>query len=341
MSRNQIPPPFSEGVGYGIIVGLGTAFALGMGAVSWGLECYFAEVQTSEMFMTAKHSVKTGLTASAVVSSWTIAATLLTSTTGKPSTHRYLKCSLTYMFQRDTSTASPVLSAVILSPLISSAAAIAAWLATAYTHYGSVTIATTSESLPLVAGNMVSLCGPIILTPLVTYLGPDNYDWELLKGIKQMDDAGEPPAILSSTPQALEAVTDKEHHDKGLLLRARKWSIIASVAMTLAYLILWPIPMYGTSYVFSKGFFKGWIVFVFLWAFYASSVITLLPIWEGRHSIKYFVLFMVGRSKRTKGGNATAVTDGVEAHSTSESGTKAEGLVVTEKKSEIPKSDTS
>lgn len=31
--------------------------------------------------MTAKHSVKTGLTASAVVSSWTIAATLLTSTT--------------------------------------------------------------------------------------------------------------------------------------------------------------------------------------------------------------------------------------------------------------------
>jgi urea-proton symporter len=32
------------------------------------------------MFMTAKRSVKTGLVASAVVSSWTIAATLLTST---------------------------------------------------------------------------------------------------------------------------------------------------------------------------------------------------------------------------------------------------------------------
>lgn len=80
---------------------------------------------------------------------------------------------------------------------------------------------------------------------------------------------------------------------------------------------------------------------MFLWAFYASSVITLLPIWEGRHSIKYFVLFMVGRSKRTKGGNATAVTDGVEAHSMSESGTKAEGLVVTEKKSEILNSDIS
>lgn len=42
---------------------------------------YQNEVQGSEMFMTAKRSVKTGLVASAVVSSWTIAATLLTSTT--------------------------------------------------------------------------------------------------------------------------------------------------------------------------------------------------------------------------------------------------------------------
>lgn len=38
------------------------------------------EVQGSEMFMTAKRSINTGLVASAVVSSWTIAATLLTST---------------------------------------------------------------------------------------------------------------------------------------------------------------------------------------------------------------------------------------------------------------------
>lgn len=78
----QIPPIFGQGVGYGIVLGLGAAFAVGMSFISWGLTRYFAEKQTSEMFMTAKHSVKTGLTASAVVSSWTIAATLLTSTTG-------------------------------------------------------------------------------------------------------------------------------------------------------------------------------------------------------------------------------------------------------------------
>lgn len=78
----QVSPIFGQGVGYGMVIGLGAAFAVGMSFVSWALSRYLDEVQDSEMFMTAKHSVKTGLTASAVVSSWTIAATLLTSTTG-------------------------------------------------------------------------------------------------------------------------------------------------------------------------------------------------------------------------------------------------------------------
>lgn len=44
------------------------------------LKRYNSEVQTSEMFATAGRSVKSGLVASAVVSSWTWAATLLQST---------------------------------------------------------------------------------------------------------------------------------------------------------------------------------------------------------------------------------------------------------------------
>lgn len=42
---------------------------------------YQHEVQTSEMFSTAGRSVKSGLVAAAVVSSWTWAATLLQSST--------------------------------------------------------------------------------------------------------------------------------------------------------------------------------------------------------------------------------------------------------------------
>src|SRR5690242_6795576 len=48
--------------------------------VTFVLRRYNAELQTSEMFNTAGRTVKSGLVGSAVVSSWTWAATLLQST---------------------------------------------------------------------------------------------------------------------------------------------------------------------------------------------------------------------------------------------------------------------
>lgn len=90
-----ITPPLSKGFGYGIVLGscqvlrlvvriltwtgLGFAFAFGMILTTYVLKRYNREVQTSEMFSTAGRTVKSGLVAAAVVSSWTWAATLLQS----------------------------------------------------------------------------------------------------------------------------------------------------------------------------------------------------------------------------------------------------------------------
>lgn len=77
--KNQIL--LDQGVGYGIILGIGALFAFGMWAVAKVLARFRNEVQGTEMFYTARHTIKSGFLASSVVSSWTIAATLLTSTT--------------------------------------------------------------------------------------------------------------------------------------------------------------------------------------------------------------------------------------------------------------------
>lgn len=153
------------------------------------------------------------------------------------------------------------LAAVVLAPTISSVAAIIAWLLTAYTQYGEVTITTTSQNLPLVAGNMMSLCGPLLLSPLITYLKPANYDWELLKDIKSDREAlGDPvsaaPVIMgrapgeqglsSSGPESATSVHDDALDTK--LRRARNKACLISVVLCLCFLILWPIPMYGTGY---------------------------------------------------------------------------------------------
>jgi hypothetical protein len=47
---------------------------------------------------------------------------------------------------------------------------------------------------------------------------------------------------------AIEAARKHQEKNGQILLRARKWAICASIAMTLIYLILWPIPMYASSY---------------------------------------------------------------------------------------------
>lgn len=43
--------------------------------------------------------------------------------------------------------------------------------------------------------------------------------------------------------------------------------------------------MYGAYYIFSKPFFRGWVVVSILWLFAGLLVVTFLPPIEGRHSI--------------------------------------------------------
>lgn len=191
--------------------------------------------------------------------------------------------------------------AAIWSPLISSAAALIAWFVQTHVEYHHISITTLSGNLPLVAGNMMSLCGPIVMTPLLTYIKPDNYDWELLKDIKQADDADDGTSSVTEPKHEETGLTAREaeevEHGR-VLLKARTKALIVSIVLTLCYLILWPIPMYGTRYVFSRGFFKGWIVVVFLWAWYAALTITLLPIWEGRRSIMAFFVFIFSSKRK-------------------------------------------
>eukprot|EP00529_Nitzschia_sp_RCC80_P014810 CAMPEP_0113486738 /NCGR_PEP_ID=MMETSP0014_2-20120614/25149_1 /TAXON_ID=2857 /ORGANISM="Nitzschia sp." /LENGTH=717 /DNA_ID=CAMNT_0000380415 /DNA_START=112 /DNA_END=2265 /DNA_ORIENTATION=- /assembly_acc=CAM_ASM_000159 len=73
-------PPLSEGVGYAVVLGFGILFSLITTALVY-MNKYFGHKGeiTSEHFNTAGRMIKTGLTASVIVSQWTWAATLLQS----------------------------------------------------------------------------------------------------------------------------------------------------------------------------------------------------------------------------------------------------------------------
>ncbi|CAM1504276.1 Fc.00g018670.m01.CDS01 [Cosmosporella sp. VM-42] len=78
MSDSKALVPLSQGVGYGVVIGVGLAFGLGMILVTKFLSRFLGErSDRSEMFMVANRSVGTGLTASAVVSSWMWATAII------------------------------------------------------------------------------------------------------------------------------------------------------------------------------------------------------------------------------------------------------------------------
>jgi len=50
------------------------------------------------------------------------------------------------------------------------------------------------------------------------------------------------------------------------LSQASRVAKLLVLALTLCFLILWPMPLYGTGYIFSPKFFIGWIVIGILWS---------------------------------------------------------------------------
>lgn len=72
-------PPLPESVGYVVVLGFGAVFSIFTTIIVFAEKMFGGDTMTSERFNTAGRSVKTGLTASVIVSQWTWAATLLQS----------------------------------------------------------------------------------------------------------------------------------------------------------------------------------------------------------------------------------------------------------------------
>ncbi|KAF2171842.1 hypothetical protein M409DRAFT_63399 [Zasmidium cellare ATCC 36951] len=82
MAGNDGLQVLPAGAGYGIVIGIGGLFALIMLFLTWLQNRYTSfSTKSSEEFNIASRSVKPGLIASGIVSSWTWSATLLTSST--------------------------------------------------------------------------------------------------------------------------------------------------------------------------------------------------------------------------------------------------------------------
>ncbi|KAK5688343.1 hypothetical protein LTS10_000321 [Elasticomyces elasticus] len=212
--------------------------------------------------------------------------------------------------------------AVIVAPTLGSITAIACWLGSTHALYGTVSIATTSNIIPLIIGNGVSLIAGAVYSIICTFaFGADDFDWQRLKTeIHVADDSD----VKGLTPEQI--AQEKSHEllspEQDRDLKRGKWkACIIAVVLCLVFVIIWPMPMYGTRYVFSKNFFRFWVALTFLWAFGAAFTITIMPLVEGRSTIKLFFTTMVFGKKPQQ-----SPLEGVMVEGGSESDHRSSGL---------------
>ena len=156
----------------------------------------------------------------------------------------------------------------------------------------------------MLAGNVVALLSPLIFIPVLTYaFGPQNYDYKSMALIRLGDDrdlAALNNTDLEDIPGAAGISPEENAKEQAQLARASVIAKSLTATMTLALLILWPMPLYGTGFVFSKKFFTGWVSVGILWLFCSAICVGLYPLWEGRKGMA-FTFRGIMRDLRGKG----------------------------------------
>ncbi|KAI9903636.1 hypothetical protein N3K66_000165 [Trichothecium roseum] len=180
--------------------------------------------------------------------------------------------------------------AAALSPLLGTASAVAAWLVTAKKTCGALNVACTGSNDAMLAGNLVALLSPLLFVPVLTLaFGLDNYDWKSMMEISQGDDRDmleasgldeEAQRQVTVPPQAASSEDEQRKLDK-----AFKVAYTTSIMLALAFLVVWPMPMYATGYIFSKKFFTGWVVVGIIWIFLSFGAVGVYPLWESRATL--------------------------------------------------------
>lgn len=108
---------------------------------------------------------------------------------------------------------------------------------------------------------------------------------------KNLDDEGsELPVSIArngivGVPEAFQS-NDMQPMDPKLVRQGEKLTYVANIIFVLVAVILVPFTLFGTSYIFSKSFFTGWVVVSFIWVWVSMVICVIYPVVESTASLR-------------------------------------------------------
>lgn len=208
--------------------------------------------------------------------------------------------------------------AAIAAPWIAFICGLICWFVTAWKRSGAITVASTGDTTNAVAGNLASFGMGFIMAVVFTYLFPKKHAppsvmVAAVSGIPESAGSDQEPSsqegkekeMLKISPDSSEVATPKmnelveylnsNHIEPMDPVLARKSERIAWVANGIFFfgaVILVPFTLFGTSYIYSKTFFTGWVVVSFIWIWVSVIICVIYPVVSQSPStqLPYFML---------------------------------------------------
>jgi SSS family transporter len=139
---------------------------------------------------------------------------------------------------------------------------------------GVVDIASLGGAFPMLYGNVVAILSSGLICVVVSLAQNKKYDWKLLN--QEMKLVGE------DMTEEVKAEIAKREQDEATLKKAFQFSVKGGGILTLICVVLWPMPLYFSGYVFDLGFYSFWVSIAIVWVSIASFCIICIPIIEAR-----------------------------------------------------------
>jgi len=174
--------------------------------------------------------------------------------------------------------------AATVGSIIGLGCGVTVWLSYAYLNSGEISLASTSNMFALLAGNLASILTSLFITVIGSLLRPENFNFSKLKH--------EIFVVDEQIRKRLEKETNEES-----LKKASKFSMRYGMTLTLILVVVWPIPLFLSNYVFTETVYHVWIWVAILWAATAGSLVWALPIIQSRSGISHVFKNLVISSK--------------------------------------------
>jgi len=161
------------------------------------------------------------------------------------------------------------------------------WLGYAFNASGEITLVSTSDMFALLAGNLASILTSLAITVVGSLFRPENFNFSKLK------------TEIFVVDERIRKRLEKETNEESLK-KASKFSKQYGLTLTLILVVVWPIPLFLSNYVFTETVYHVWIWVAILWAVAAASLVWILPVIQSRSGIAHVMKNIVKSSKPRK-----------------------------------------